>query len=149
LAPFRGDHRAPVQHHPAALAYAAEAVSRNPATDALIARYPYHSTDEIEQLLQSGARACHGWRDTPMATRVAAYHRLAAVLRDRGEELAHLITAEMGKPIGAARGEVEKCAATLEWIADNGPAILADEPVVVEGAIRSMSPICPSARFWG
>jgi len=37
----------------------------------------------------------------------------------------------MGKTLAAARGEVEKCAATIEWIADNGPGILADEPVNV------------------
>jgi succinate-semialdehyde dehydrogenase len=69
-----------------------------------------------------------------MAARVAAYHRLAGVLRERSGELADLITAEMGKPIAAARAEVEKCAVTIEWIARNGPAILADEPVAVEGS---------------
>ena len=68
-----------------------------------------------------------------MIERVAAYRRLSATLRDRSEKLAALITLEMGKTIAAARGEVEKCAATLDWIADNGPAILADEPVAVEG----------------
>lgn len=115
------------------VAYAAEAVSRNPATDALIARYPYQSPAEVEQVLQAGAAAFLLWRDTPMAQRVATYRRLATVLSEGSETLAALITAEMGKPIGAARAEVEKCAATIEWIADNGPAILADEPVAVEG----------------
>ena len=64
---------------------------------------------------------------------MAAYRRLSATLRDRSEALATLVTLEMGKTIAAARGEVEKCAATLDWIADNGPAILADEPVAVDG----------------
>jgi succinate-semialdehyde dehydrogenase len=68
-----------------------------------------------------------------MAERVSAYRRLAAILRERSEPFAALITAEMGKTLAAARGEVEKCAATIEWIADNGPAILADEPVNVDG----------------
>lgn len=117
----------------AATIYAAEAVSRNPATDAPIARYPYQRPEEVEQVLQAGAAAFHLWRDTPMTQRIATYRRLATALRDRSETLAALITAEMGKPIGAARAEVEKCAATIEWIADNGPAILADEPVAVEG----------------
>ena len=44
-----------------------------------------------------------------------------------------MITAEMGKTLASARAEVEKCAATIDWIADNGPAILADEPVNVDG----------------
>jgi acyl-CoA reductase-like NAD-dependent aldehyde dehydrogenase len=68
-----------------------------------------------------------------MRERVAAYGRLSATLRERSETLAALITAEMGKTIAAARAEVEKCAATIDWIAENGPAILADEPVTVDG----------------
>lgn len=109
------------------------ATSRNPASGALIATYPYQTADEIERLLDAGAAAFRLWRATPMHERVAAYGRLAAILRDRSGTLAALITAEMGKTIGAARSEVEKCAATLDWIATNGPAILADEPVPVDG----------------
>jgi succinate-semialdehyde dehydrogenase len=117
----------------AAQIFASEAVSRDPATDALIARYPYQNPDEVEAVLQAGAAAYRLWRETPMKERVVTYHRLAATLRQRSETLAALITSEMGKPIEAARAEVEKCAATIEWIADNGPAILADEPVSIEG----------------
>ncbi len=112
---------------------ASTAISRNPATGALIATYPYQTAAEVEQLLDASASAFRLWRATPMIERVAAYRRLSATLRDRSEKLAALITLEMGKTIAAARGEVEKCAATLDWIADNGPAILADEPVAVEG----------------
>ncbi|WP_380782624.1 NAD-dependent succinate-semialdehyde dehydrogenase [Sphingomonas sp. R86520] len=113
--------------------YAAGAVSRNPATDALIATYPYQTPEEVEAVLSANADAFLLWRDTPMAERVAAYRRLAATLRDRSEALASLITAEMGKTISAARAEIEKSAATIEWIAEHGPEILADEPVSVDG----------------
>lgn len=108
------------------------ATSRNPATGELIATYPFQTQSEVEQLLDANGAAFRLWRATPMAERVLAYRRLAATLRERSESFAALITAEMGKTLGAARGEVEKCAATIEWIADNGPAILADEPVKVE-----------------
>jgi len=119
-------------NHPATI-YAAGAVSRNPATDDLIATYPYQSPDSVEATLRANAAAFQLWRATPMTERVAAYRRLASTLRDRSEALAALITAEMGKTIGAARAEVEKSAATLDWIAEHGPAILADEPVPVDG----------------
>jgi succinate-semialdehyde dehydrogenase len=111
----------------------AVATSRNPATGELIATYAYQTASEVERLLTANAAAFRLWRATPMRERVAAYRRLATTLRERKDVLAALITAEMGKTIGAARGEVEKCAATIDWIADNGPAILADEPVAVEG----------------
>lgn len=109
------------------------ATSRNPASGALIATYPYQTPDEVEQLLATNAAAYQVWRTTPMTARVATYRKLSATLRERAETLAALITAEMGKTIAAARGEVEKCAATLDWIAENGPAILADEAVAVDG----------------
>lgn len=107
------------------------ATSRNPATGELIATYPFQTQTDVEQLLDVNAAAFRLWRATPMRERVAAYRRLADTLRERSESFAALITAEMGKTLAAARGEVEKCAATIEWIADNGPAILADEPVNV------------------
>jgi succinate-semialdehyde dehydrogenase len=116
-----------------AIVYAEGGVSRNPANDELIAAYPYQTSDEVERLLETNASAFRLWRATPMAERVAAYRRLAAVMRDRKESLAAIITSEMGKPLVAARAEVEKCAATIDWIADNGPSILADEPVPVDG----------------
>ena len=114
-------------------AHASVATSRNPATGELIATYAYQTASEVELLLDANGAAFRLWRATPMRERVAAYRRLADTLRDRKERLAALITAEMGKTIAAARGEVEKCASTLDWLADNGPAILADEPVAVDG----------------
>jgi len=73
------------------------------------------------------------WRATPLAVRVATYRRLSATLRERSEGLAALVTEEMGKTLAAARAEVEKCAAPIDWIAEHGPAFLADEPAPVDG----------------
>jgi succinate-semialdehyde dehydrogenase len=109
------------------------ATSRNPATGELIATYAFQGASDVERLLDANAAAFRLWRATPMRERVAAYLRLAATLRERSETLAGIITAEMGKTLVAARAEVEKCAATIAWIAENGPAILADEPVSVDG----------------
>ena len=108
------------------------ATSRNPSTGELIASYTFQTPDEVEHMLDQSAAAFRMWRATPMHERIAAYHRLSATLRERSETLAALITAEMGKTIVAARAEIEKCAATIDWIADNGPAIIADEPVSVD-----------------
>lgn len=108
------------------------AVSRNPATDEPIATYAFQTAAQVEALLEQNAAAFRIWRATPIHERVAAYRRLTTILRERIVPLAKLITAEMGKTFAAAQAEVEKCAATLDWIADNGPAVLADEPVSVD-----------------
>ncbi len=105
------------------------ALSRNPATGELIAAYSYQKPEDVEAVLANAASAYQTWRSIPMNQRVAAYERLATLFRERSEMLAGLITAEMGKTIASARAEIEKSAATIEWIARNGPAILADEPV--------------------
>ncbi|MDR5809168.1 NAD-dependent succinate-semialdehyde dehydrogenase [Caballeronia sp. LZ019] len=109
------------------------ATSRNPATGEFIAHYAFQCADEVERVLNDSAAAYRLWRATPMAMRVATYRRLSATLRERSEALASLITSEMGKTLAAARAEVEKCAAAIDWIAEHGPAFLADEPAPVDG----------------
>jgi succinate-semialdehyde dehydrogenase len=114
----------------------AGAVSRNPATGKLIETYAFQTTDEVERILAQNAAAAREWRAASMAERVSFYRRLAATLRDRLHTLAMIATMEMGKTIGSARAEIEKCATALEWFAEHGPAMLADEPVEVGGGDR-------------
>ncbi len=109
------------------------AVSRNPATGEEIERFPFQTEAEVEQLLARADNAFRGWRAVPVAERAAVYDRLAAVLRRRSDEVAPVITREMGKTLREARAEIEKCAATVAWYAEHGLAMLADEPVAVEG----------------
>lgn len=125
------------------------AISRNPATGEAIATHPFQTAVEIAQLLDDHVVGARIWRAMPMSERVACYHRLSAVLRERSEALANLVTAEMGKAIGAARGEIEKCASTIDWIAQNGPAILADERAPVEGADKVYVSYLPVGAILG
>jgi len=126
--------------------YATGAVSRNPATDELIATYPYQTPAEVEATLSANAAAFLLWRDTPMAERVAAYQRLAGTLRDRLETLASLITAEMGKTIGAARAEVEKSARRSSGSPSTARASSPTSRCPSMVTIRCTSPIYRSAR---
>ena len=119
------------------------AISRNPATGALIASYPFQTSDAVERTLAESAAAFATWRATPMVDRLDRYGRLAATLRGRSEALAMLVTSEMGKTLRAARAEVEKCAATLDWLVAHGPAILADEPVAVGDGDRAYVSFLP------
>ncbi len=112
---------------------AGEAVSRNPATGAFIERFPFQAKGEIEALLCGAQSAYEAWRAVPIEQRAALYVRLSEVLLARKDRIAPVITAEMGKILKDAGSEVEKCAATARWFAEHGPALLADEPVAVEG----------------
>lgn len=64
-----------------------------------------------------------------MADRAPLAARAAKALREESEELAQLMTAEMGKPITQSRAEVEKCAWLCDFLAENAASFLAPETV--------------------
>ena len=84
---------------------------------------------EREAALAAVAAATPGWAATPVAERAEAVRAIAGELRRRADELATLITREVGKLHREARGEIEKCAWVCEYYADHGPGFLADEPI--------------------
>jgi len=92
---------------------------------------PFASWDaaRLDTVLAAVDAAHPAWSATTMAERSALMRRLAEVLRARRDELAALITLEMGKLIGEARAEVEKCALGCDYFAEHAPLFLADEPV--------------------
>ncbi|MEJ1105495.1 MULTISPECIES: aldehyde dehydrogenase family protein [unclassified Kribbella] len=105
----------------------------NPTDGTTLATYDAMTPAELEQVVVQAAQAAASWGSVPVVARLDALTRLARELRASSEGLAGLITAEMGKPIGEAEGEVEKSAVTAEYYAAQGAAILADEPVAIDG----------------
>ncbi len=110
------------------------AESRNPVTGDLIERFAFTDEAAMEAVLDASDWAFSSWRETRAADRAAVLARFAAVLRDRQETLAAIITAEMGKTLAEARGEVAKCATVAAWYAEHGVALLVDEAAPVDEA---------------
>ncbi|GAA2160042.1 succinate-semialdehyde dehydrogenase/glutarate-semialdehyde dehydrogenase [Humibacillus xanthopallidus] len=104
-------------------------VTVDPTNGSVLQSYPAMTADDIEAVVDAGALAARAWGLVPVAERLPAVRRLAAVLRDRADDLAGLVTSEMGKPLVEARGEVAKSALTAEFYADHGAAMLADRAV--------------------
>lgn len=104
-------------------------VSVNPATGEQVWSCDAWDDTRIEQALAETARAVPHWADTAIVERCNLLRRAAEVLRRRRDELAKLITLEMGKLVGEARAEVEKCALGCEYYADHAPAFVADEVI--------------------
>lgn len=99
----------------------------NPATSIELASYPAMSDVEIDSALDTAAAAQRQWSGTTFAHRSEIMHRAAQTVRSQSDELALLVTREMGKPLPESRAEVEKCAVGLEYYADNAERFLADE----------------------
>lgn len=106
-------------------------VAVDPTTGETIATHPFQPPEAVAATVAAAAEAFASWRATPIAERAALLTRAAALLRERKEELAERMVAEVGKPIREARGEVEKCAWVCEYYAERGAGFLAPEPVDV------------------
>ena len=104
-------------------------VTVNPATGERLAEYPAFTDAEVDAALTSADAAQRPWGALPIEQRAPVLRRVAAILRDEADDLAVLITREMGKPLAESRAEVEKCATTCDFYADHAAVFLADEPV--------------------
>jgi succinate-semialdehyde dehydrogenase/glutarate-semialdehyde dehydrogenase len=96
--------------------------------------YPGHTEAQALEIARRARARFADWRRTSFEARAALMRAAAAVLRRRKDELAELMTAEMGKTLTEGRAEVEKCAAGCDFYAEHAATFLASEPVEVKGA---------------
>ncbi|MER6088630.1 NAD-dependent succinate-semialdehyde dehydrogenase [Streptomyces bluensis] len=106
----------------------------NPATGRPIAVYEAWDAARIETAVARAHAASLAWARVPVTERAGRAARLAGTLREHAGQLAELAVAEMGKPVTEAAGEVEKSALTADYYARQGPDLLADQRVAVDGA---------------
>jgi succinate-semialdehyde dehydrogenase / glutarate-semialdehyde dehydrogenase len=103
--------------------------SIDPSNGSELATFPELDAAGIEAAVERAWASRHAWRDAGLDLRTALLRSVAGVLRADKARFADLMTSEMGKPIVEAEAEVEKCAWTATWIADNAARLLADEPI--------------------
>ena len=70
------------------------------------------------------------WRATTFAERAKHLHNIASSMRERKTELARIAVLEMGKSITEAEAEVEKCAWSCDFFAENAERFLEDKKIV-------------------
>ncbi|ETK34778.1 aldehyde dehydrogenase family protein [Microbispora sp. ATCC PTA-5024] len=93
----------------------------DPATGEPVGRVPAGCAEDVARAVAAAGRAQPSWARTAPAERAACLHRAAGRVSERAAELAELVTREMGKPIGDARGGVEAGIGTLRQYAELGP----------------------------
>jgi succinate-semialdehyde dehydrogenase/glutarate-semialdehyde dehydrogenase len=103
--------------------------SINPTTGETLKTFPALSETQIEEKLQRAADTFHSYRRTPFAEREQMMLRAAEILDSEKNELARIMTTEMGKPIKGAVQEAEKCALVCRYYAENAKRHLADQTV--------------------
>jgi len=95
----------------------------NPATGAELAAVPDAGAAETRAAIDAAAAAFPGWAATPAPQRAALLRKVAALMLERQERLATIMTLEQGKPLSEARGEIAYAASFLTWFAGEGERV--------------------------
>lgn len=90
----------------------------NPATQAVLAQVAKAGKAETEQAIAAAQRAFPAWREKTAKQRADILHRWYQLIIDNKSWLGALMTAEQGKPLKEAEGEVEYAASFIQWFAE-------------------------------
>ncbi|MDQ0261587.1 NAD-dependent succinate-semialdehyde dehydrogenase [Sinomonas atrocyanea] len=101
----------------------------NPATGEVVETFPTATDADVESALASAQSAFESWRETPIETRAKVVARIAELFTERADELAAIITEEMGKPLSQSKGEAEFCTDIFNYFAAEGPTLAADQEI--------------------
>ena len=103
--------------------------SINPGNGVLLKSFTPITDEAVKEKIAAARLALEDYASVPLSHRQLWMNKLASLLDSEAEELAALITSEMGKPIVQSRAEVAKCALGCRYYAEHAARILAPEPV--------------------
>ncbi|MDR6232446.1 CoA-acylating methylmalonate-semialdehyde dehydrogenase [Pseudomonas oryzihabitans] len=92
----------------------------NPATQEVLARVPFATAEEVQRAVASAKTAFASWRKTPIGARARIFLRYQQLIREHMTELAALLTAEQGKTLADAEGDVFRGLEVVEHAAGIG-----------------------------
>jgi succinate-semialdehyde dehydrogenase/glutarate-semialdehyde dehydrogenase len=98
----------------------------NPATGETLGLVPRLGRAETRAAIDAAARAFPEWRRKTAKERAAVMRRWFDLMMANQEDLAQLMTAEQGKPLGESRGEVGYAASFLEWFGEEAKRVYGD-----------------------
>ena len=103
----------------------------NPYTGETLQTFPFLDSAEVPAVVEQAGRAYREWSVRPVEERAATMRRAAELMLERGDELARLVTLEMGKLLREARGEVALAASILKYYGEQGPGFLEPRTIPV------------------
>ncbi|MDO4257669.1 MAG: NAD-dependent succinate-semialdehyde dehydrogenase [Kocuria sp.] len=112
--------------------------TENPATGVVEQEFTSLTDADVARAVERADAAFTSWRKTPAEQRAAALAAVADAFQERGDELARVISTEMGKPFAQAQGEVALSSSIYRWYADHGPALLQEETLDVGDSAKSV-----------
>ncbi|RYF22508.1 MAG: NAD-dependent succinate-semialdehyde dehydrogenase [Comamonadaceae bacterium] len=92
----------------------------NPSTGKEIGRVAHAGKADLDRALEAAQKGFEAWRDLPAIERAKTMRRAAALMRERADAIAKILTQEQGKPLAEAKVEAMAAADIIEWFADEG-----------------------------
>lgn len=126
---------------------------RNPATNRLIARVPKLGSDATRSAIENANRTLPAWRRLTAKARAQILRRWGDLMLAHREDLARIMTAEQGKPLAEARGEIAYAASFLEWFAEEGKRVYGETiPAPADGqrivVLKEAIGVCAAITPW-
>ena len=92
----------------------------NPATQQVLARVPMATPEEVNAAVAAGKRAFKAWRHTPIGVRARIFLKYQQLIREHIKEVAGILTAEQGKTLADAEGDIFRGLEVVEHAANIG-----------------------------
>ena len=121
----------------------------NPATGEVVEEFPTATDADIQDALAAAQEAFQSWKDVPITERAKVVSRIAELFTERADDLAAIITEEMGKPISESKDEAEFCTDIFNYFATEGPSLAADQEIKAIGGGRAMIQKLPVGPLLG
>ncbi|YCH20888.1 CoA-acylating methylmalonate-semialdehyde dehydrogenase [Pseudomonas sp. D1-3] len=115
----------------------------NPATQEVLARVPLATGEEIDAAVASASQAFKTWRKTPIGTRARIFLKYQQLIRENMKELAAILTAEQGKTLADAEGDVFRGLEVVEHAAGIGNLQLGELANNVAGGVDTYTLLQP------
>ena len=80
----------------------------NPATQEVLGRVPFATPDEVNAAIAAAQNAFADWRQTPIQARMRIMLKLQELIRANAKEIAKVLTAEQGKTLADAEGDIQR-----------------------------------------
>lgn len=115
----------------------------NPATQAVLARVPFATADEVNAAVAAAAQAFKSWRKTPIGVRARIFLKYQQLIREHMGDLAALLSAEQGKTLPDAEGDVFRGLEVVEHAAAIGNLQLGELANNVAGGVDTFTLLQP------
>ena len=125
----------------------------DPASGALLAEVPRQGAADAERAIEAAAAAWQDWRSQTARQRATILRRWFDLLLQHADDLALIMTAEQGKPLAEARGEIAYGASFVEWFAEEakrvyGETIPSPDPSKRLVVLRQPIGVCAAITPW-